>query len=269
MALSDKQRRQWDDNGYLVIESFFDEHELTAVESSLQRVWLERPANVTVDDLVTTRRLRASQVSDDELDHMFKVIDLYLVDPSVRRAVSSQRVVAIVGELLGDIPVVCNTLNMEKGSQQGCHLDTLYMTPVSDFALVATWMALEDVHPDAGPLRYFPGSQRIDRFRFWTGKFHYIPSEMPQWFEYMGESVARHGLQEDQFLAKKGDLFIWNALLFHGGAPINDLSRTRNSLVTHFYTKTDCKSLRSRTRRVESGAGMWLDSPNSPFRERT
>ena len=261
MGLSAKQRREWDENGYLVIEGFFDESDMNAVESSLMRVWLERPANVTVDDLATNRRIRASHVADDELDHLFKVNDLYLIDPTVRRVISSKRVVAAVGELLGDVPVVCNTLSLEKGSQQGSHLDTLYMTPASDFGLVATWMALEDVHQDAGPLRYFPGSHRIKPFRFSTGNVHYIPSEMPHWFEYMDESVAHLGLEETRFLAKRGDLLIWNALLFHGGAPINDLSRTRNSLVTHFYTRTDCKSWKCHVKTVEGGAGLWMDRP--------
>jgi ectoine hydroxylase-related dioxygenase (phytanoyl-CoA dioxygenase family) len=263
--ISHKQRRQWDEHGYLIVEGFFDDHDVRAVESLLQRVWRDRPGNVTVDDLVTSQRIRASQVSDADLNHLFKVNDLYLIDPGIRRVISSKRVVSLLGELLGDVPVVCNTLNMEKGSQQGCHLDTLYMTPVSDFALVATWMALEDVHPDAGPLRYFPGSQRIEPFRFSSGLFHYIPSEMPRWFEYMDESVARLGLEEERLLAKKGDLLIWDALLFHGGSPINDLSRTRNSLVTHFITKTDCEAARSRIRPIEGGAGMWLDRPQAPI----
>ena len=261
LALSAKQRREWDENGYLVIEGFFDESDIFAVESALTRVWLDRPANVTVDDLVTNRRIRASQVADDELDHLFKVNDLYLIDPTVRCVISSKRVVAAVGELLGDVPVVCNTLSLEKGSQQGSHLDTLYMTPASDFGLVATWMALEDVHQDAGPLRYFPGSHRIKPFRFSTGNVHYVPSEMPHWFEYMDESVAKHGLEETRFLAKRGDLLIWNALLFHGGSPINDLSRTRNSLVTHFVTRTDSISQKCRLRAVEGGAGLWMDRP--------
>ena len=221
---------------------------------------------MTIDDLVADLRIRASQITDGELDHMFKVNDLYLVDPNVRKVVSSQRVVAVVGELLGDVPVICNTLNMERGSQQGSHIDTLFMTPVSDFSLVATWMALEDVHPDAGPLRYFPGSQHIKPTRFSNGRFHYIPEEMPGWYEYMDESVDRYGLEEERFLAKRGDLFIWDALLYRGGSPINDLSRTRKSLVTHFFTKSDCKSMHSPKRRVESGAGMWLDRPPQPIK---
>jgi phytanoyl-CoA hydroxylase len=265
MVVSDRQRKQWDENGYLVIEGFFDEHEIAAIECSVQRVWHERPTNVTIDDLVTDRRLRASEVTDDELDHIFKVNDLYLVDPNVRRVVSSQRVVAVIGELLGDVPVICNTLNMEKGSQQGSHIDTLFMTPVSDFSLVATWMALEDVNADAGPLRYFPGSQRIKPLRFSHGLFHYIPDEMPGWYDYMDECVARYGLGEERFLAKRGDLFIWDALLYHGGSPINDLSRTRNSLVTHFFTETDCQTMPSPKRPAESGAGMWLDRPLQPI----
>jgi phytanoyl-CoA hydroxylase len=270
MPLSDRQRKLWNENGYLVIEGFFDEPDIAAIESSLERVWHERPTNVTIDDLVSDRRIRASQVTDDESNHTFKVNDLYLVDPNVRKVVSSQRVVAVVGELLGDVPVICNTLNMEKGSQQGSHIDTLFMTPISDFALVATWMALEDVHADAGPLRYIPGSQRIEPLRFSNGQFHYIPDEMPGWYEYMDESVARYGLEEERFLAKRGDLFIWDALLYHGGSLIDDLSRTRKSLVTHFFTKTDCKSMSRRarsveTRPVESGAGMWLDRALQPI----
>ena len=42
------------------------------------------------------------------------------------------------------------------------------------------------------------------------------------------------GLETKTFMAKKGDVLIWHADLMHGGAPIQDLERTRKSLVAHF-----------------------------------
>jgi ectoine hydroxylase-related dioxygenase (phytanoyl-CoA dioxygenase family) len=46
------------------------------------------------------------------------------------------------------------------------------MTPATERKLVATWMALEDALPDAGPLRYYPESNQIEPFRFMTGLLH-------------------------------------------------------------------------------------------------
>ncbi len=46
--------------------------------------------------------------------------------------------------------------------------------------------ALEDVHPDSGPLRYYPGSSHIPTFRFSDGGLHVRNEQMESWSEYMG-----------------------------------------------------------------------------------
>ena len=48
-----------------------------------------------------------------------------------------------------------------------------------------------------------------------------------------GACVDR-GFITERFEANKGDLLIWHADLLHGGAKIENPSRTRKSLVTHF-----------------------------------
>jgi phytanoyl-CoA hydroxylase len=265
VSLSQVQRDHWNDNGYLVVEGFFSETDVKVIEEALVRTWRLRPSNVTVDDLATGERLRASQVTDEARKHNFKVNDIYLVDPEVRAVISSERVVALTGELLEDQPVVCNTLNLERGSQQADHLDTLYMTPRSDRGLVATWMALEDTHADAGPLRYWPGSHRIEPFRFSNGSLHVADNEMSHWADYMASSVESHGLAQQTFIAERGDLFIWNALLLHGGSEICNPNLTRNSLVTHFWSKSDCDAGSILTRPTEGGAGFWMDRPSQPI----
>jgi ectoine hydroxylase-related dioxygenase (phytanoyl-CoA dioxygenase family) len=44
-------------------------------------------------------------------------------------------------------------------------------------------------------------------------------------------------LQQEKFMAKKGDVFVWHANLLHGGSPINNPALSRKSMVLHFYAK--------------------------------
>jgi len=253
-VLGQRRHAFWHEHGFLVLSGFFTEEEVAAVERAEAVAWEDRRPDVIVDDLVTNRRSRISDVAEEDRTHPFKVNDLYLIDERLRNVAVSERVGMVLAELLGDEPVLCNTLSFEKGSQQADHLDTLYMTPRTDGALAATWIALEDTHSDAGPLRYYPGSNHIAPFRFSDGTYHVNLPEMPQWSEYMAGEVDRHGLQEERFLAQRGDLFIWDAWLLHGGSEICDVSRTRRSLVSHYFTQTDCEHLGSDLR---PGAGAW------------
>jgi len=258
-----KRKAYWDDNGFLVLPGFFSEEECQAVASASDRVWDKRPAGVVVDDLDTNRRCRAPDVSDDDARaHRFKLNDLYLSDTQLREVTVSERVGMVLEELLGDEPVACNTLNFDYGSQQADHLDTLYMTPLSDAALVATWMALEDTVADAGPLRYYPGSNHIEPYRFSTGSYHVSLPEMEPWSDYMADEIDRRGLEEQRFLARRGDLFIWHALLLHGGSEICRPGLTRKSLVTHFFTQADCEKLGSDLR--PAPGGWWMMKPPLP-----
>jgi ectoine hydroxylase-related dioxygenase (phytanoyl-CoA dioxygenase family) len=166
----------------------------------------------------------------------------------------------VLEELLGDEPAICNTLNFTKGSQQADHLDTLYMTPPDEHGLVATWMALEDAQEGSGPLRYYPGSHRIKPYRFTDGRLHTVPDEMSLWSDYMAEQVERHGLKDEVFYAKKGDLFIWSAFLLHGGSAIAQPQLSRQSLVTHYWTQSQCDTNGWSLRPAQGG--WWILKPH-------
>jgi ectoine hydroxylase-related dioxygenase (phytanoyl-CoA dioxygenase family) len=168
LALTPAQQRSFRDNGFLVIPGFFSESEVSAVQGAYASVWRDLPKDVVVDTEVSMRRVRARDLTEQERRQPFKINDLYLRDVGLREATLSERLGAILRQLLADDPVICNTLSLEYGSQQADHLDTLFMTPRTDGRLVATWMALEDVQPDAGPLRYYPESNHIEPYRFRT-----------------------------------------------------------------------------------------------------
>jgi phytanoyl-CoA hydroxylase len=263
MILTTRQRADWNRHGYLIVPGFFDEVDVDAIASALDRSWTHPNSTLVADDLVTGRRQRAIDVHPEDRVHPFKVNDLYLERDEVRRVCLSEGVGKILTELLEDEPVLVNTLNLAQSSQQPDHVDSLYMTPHTAGGLIATWMALEDVLPDSGPLRYYPESHQIEQFRFSDGTFHANDEEMPQWAEYMAGTVEKRGLEETTFLAKKGDLFIWHAHLLHGGSEIETPGRTRNSLVSHFWTATDAKNLHLDIKPLEQG--YWYDRPPQPI----
>lgn len=238
-----KRKTDWEREGFVVLPGFYDHMELDAAEAEVARVWKSNAPRVVVDDMDVKQRLRLADVGEEaRRSHRFKINDLYLELDSVRRLALNARITPILSDLLGHTPVLCNSLNFELGSEQDDHVDSLYMTPRSERHLIAIWVALEDCHLDAGPLRYYPGSHEIPQYIFSTGSHHFVKEEMPLWSRYMQEQIATRGLMSKTFPARKGDVFIWSAYLLHGGSPIRDRSRTRKSIVFHYYSDDDCRS---------------------------
>jgi ectoine hydroxylase-related dioxygenase (phytanoyl-CoA dioxygenase family) len=260
--LTTQQRKSFAENGFLIISGFFDQLDLDGVRAAYDAVWRDRPLDAVVDTRLTNRRIRIKDVTAEERAYPVKVNDLYLRDETLRDIVLSHRIGAILTELFEDDPVIINTLSVEYGTQQRAHLDTLFMTPSTPGKLLATWMALEDVAEDAGPLFYYPESNHIEPYVFEDGGYHVHYPEMPVWDEYMASAVERRGLEKTQFLAKEGDLLIWDAWLLHGGAEICQPGLTRSSLITHYFTKSDCMALRSDVRPTEGG--YWMRRPPLP-----
>jgi ectoine hydroxylase-related dioxygenase (phytanoyl-CoA dioxygenase family) len=265
-VLTAQQRRFWADNGFLVLPGFAADEDLEAVRKLLHRIWEIRAPRIVVDDLMTGARvlLQDSEFGVDA--HSFKVNDLYLEFDEVRRLSLGGRITSVLGELLGDTPVLVNSLNFERGSQQPYHVDSLFMTPKTVGNLAATWIALQDCHPDAGPLAYFPQSNHIVPFQFLGGGYHFRQEEMPLWEEYVFSEVERRSLEPQFFAARAGDLFIWSSNLLHGGSQIKDPGLTRHSLVSHFWTSTDCREIGLDL--VPYGDAFWNNRPHQPVPSR-
>jgi ectoine hydroxylase-related dioxygenase (phytanoyl-CoA dioxygenase family) len=113
------------------------------------------------------------------------------------------------------------------------------MPPVVPYRMVAVWIALEDVSPEAGPLRYAPGSNDIPPFVFSRGHLRVVEDEVLLFNDYMAKNLAERGLGVREFCPKKGDAFIWHPLLYHGGSKILNPAKTRRSLVAHYFPAAD------------------------------
>jgi len=261
--LSTQQKEFWQENGYLHFEGFYRSDEINRIHQLYDDAWRIKSSFVVVDDLETGQRCLSSSVGmNKQQQHHFKVNDLYLIFQGVRNFVLKEAIVETLFELLGDQPVLCNTLNLEYGSQQADHMDSLYMTPRTMGKVAATWVALEQVHSDSGPLRYYPGSHRISPYVFSTGSVHFVEAEMPLWERYMTDEIKRLDLRPQLLLAGAGDLFLWHASLLHGGSAIRNPRKTRKSLVSHFWTVADCRAQNLEC--VAQGKGFWYRRPPQP-----
>jgi len=248
--LSADQQKDWDDNGYLLLKNFYSSDEVDQINRLVDQLWREREnlgSDYVVDIFAGTdqeQRLLLADAPIEARESPYKLNDLFLSQDKIRKLVVGERLAPILRQLLKGFPMVCNSLNFEFGSQQGYHFDTFYMPSPTPNKMVASWIALEDTTENNGPLSYFPGSHKIPPYLFSKGTTHLIEKELPAFEDYIKKEIEKRGLKAESLLAKKGDVLIWHSQLFHGGSPIKDKSKTRKSLVTHYFTSEDFPKLK-------------------------
>ncbi len=206
-----------------------------------------KAGDVTIDVLagpLVGQRMRLADATDEALMFPHKINDLYLESQACRDLALDRDLCRILGKLIGGRPMIINSLTFTRGSQQPHHFDTYYMPPPVQDRMVVSSICLEDQSEVTGPLSYYPGSHRIPPYRFSHGGIHAVEAEMNAATAYIREQIDRLGLERKTFIGRAGDVFIWHGQLYHGGLPIKDQSRTRRTLVTHYWCATDVPSER-------------------------
>jgi ectoine hydroxylase-related dioxygenase (phytanoyl-CoA dioxygenase family) len=232
------------ENGYLVLPKLFSHDEVAAINAAVDRAWADRSIynNLTISAYTGTPDYIETYLRNvDPCARQFrhKLNHLYLYDWRVFDLIYSDKLQFVLAELLQAKPLLFNGLNMEQGTEQRMHIDTFYMPPRTFGKMVATWLALEDIHPDSGPLSYYPKSNHIPAYKFSHGEIWAKQDEMPAFDTYYDQELGNRGLKAEGFCPNKGDVFIWHAQLYHGGGKINNTALTRRSMVNHFWTYDD------------------------------
>src|SRR5262249_30920636 len=153
---------------------------------------------------------------EDLEGHHVRIMDFHNNSIAGKKLMLDRTIVSFLEYIFRDQVVAMQTLTYKYSSQQGAHQDYAYVVAEIPSHLAASWIALEDVHPDAGPLAYYPGSHGIRKFNFGKG-FVWTPESSPdghvKFSEHILSECRRMGLKEQLFLPKKGDVFIWHAAL--------------------------------------------------------
>lgn len=238
----------------------------TALPASIKEQWLRDGYVVlpgvysreTIDRynaLVAQERLTIPE-SKDEFGYGDRIGQLHQKHSELLELAISNRVLDLLRFAFGDDPTVFASLNFERGTEQKAHIDAIFFYPQPAYSMAGCWVALEDVHPDSGPLFYVPGSHRWPfsngedvvvgrpelaakreavRAQPGSAEEGAVVTELANTWtaDFLALQAAKNQAPVS-LLPKAGDVVIWHSLLAHGGSPRLNRSLTRKSVVFHY-----------------------------------
>jgi len=164
-----------------------------------------------------------------------RIQDAWEFDNDVRDIACNPSILALLSAVYGRQAFPFQTLNFPIGTQQPVHSDHIHFCSIPERFMCGVWVAMEDVHAEAGPLFYYPGSHVWPSY----GNEHIGASpgvDAVMKFIRLHEALPRtFGVERRTFAARKGQALIWASNLLHGGAPQSDPARSRWSQVTHYF----------------------------------
>lgn len=216
-----KSLLSWSKNGYTILDNFFSENEIDA-------------CNEEIETLLKNNKVKFRYGN--------KVMFAFHHSKIIKKMGTDKKLLDLLNIILGKKVELFQSINFLKGSQQRTHSDSIHMTTFPYGNLVAIWVALEDVKLESGPLHYYPGSHKLpyvmnrDYGNIGT-KYKLGPKSYTDYENHIEEVLVKNKLKKEIFLAKKGDVLVWHANLFHGGEKVIDKAITRKSMVFHYYSK--------------------------------
>lgn len=209
----------YSENGYLIIKGFLKDHIVDKINEEIEQLQKDKILKFRYGGKL-----------------MFAIHHSEII----RNLGNNENLLEFLSIIMDGQAKLFQSINFINGSQQKTHSDSIHMTTYPLGGLLGVWIALEDVDENNGALHYIPRSQNLPYFLnsdydnegnyFKIGKKSYSAYE-----DFLEKKVNDLGLKKEIFRAKKGDLLIWHANILHGGEPHLDKTRTRKSLVYHYF----------------------------------
>ena len=210
-------------NGYVILDNFISPRQCDMINSDL-------------DALIASGKLRY-EFKGQRIEKMFAH------SRAARELWAHPEILKVLSAIFDDQAVPCQTLNFMHGSQQAVHQDVIHLTPFPQGFMCGVWVALEDIHPDSGPLIVYPGSHRLPRLYTHTVGVEKV-RETSKWGEFSAaygpkvkELIDQSALEPVYYTPKAGSVLIWHENLAHGGSPRNNDELTRKSIVSHYFAR--------------------------------
>jgi ectoine hydroxylase-related dioxygenase (phytanoyl-CoA dioxygenase family) len=225
---------KWVRDGYVVVDDYLDTSEIDAMLAVLDGLWDDGPsiANLVVlgvrDEIGGARRFRLA------------IHGFHYVNRAASRIYRHRGLRRLASRLLGRRARPIAAINFMVGSEQALHQDMAVFHIYPHNYLLGAWIACEDIGAESGPLVVYPGSHRAEFFPGFTAypqtNLRTADAETTRTYQDYVDAVARH-FERREFVARKGQVLLWHGMLIHGGAPIQNRSRSRKSMVLHYSVR--------------------------------
>lgn len=216
---SKKSILDFDKNGFTILTQYLSPEKVATI-------------NNEIDNLLQEKKVH--------FGHGNKIIFAIHHSETLKAIGNDPQLIELLSALLGGPAALFQSINFMMGSEQHTHSDSIHMTTYPLGGLLGVWIALEDIDEDNGPLHYYPGSHKLPYYlnADYENEGSYFLLGGKNYTEYekmLEQKIIEHGIEKKIFRAKKGDLLIWHANLLHGGEQHINRSKTRKSMVFHYF----------------------------------
>lgn len=229
--LSEVQRKQYWDDGFIVIPGLFTAEQLAP--------WLERvralssgtasasPNMKLVRDVMYAKGVTAPPTPEHEICK----INFFENDPTLRAYAEAPQLLDYVESLLGPQLLFVNSMVITKppgvDGRHPMHQDLLYFGFRPGDRVLGTWTALEDVTRENGCLAVIPGSHRLELLEHANPDWEHVN------FGFVGVGPEQASAPRQHVEMKAGDTLLFHSLLLHGSGT-NRSQGFRRAISAHY-----------------------------------
>ena len=227
-------KKTYNQKGFVIIKNLIPEEKVLNITYSLE---LFKKANKFYYTQSNHTWVKSSKLSKqgyliDSIQSPTKQQNCGELKLAVEDAISCIQISEVLKTITGEKEFI-NWQNMlfDKSTGTLDHADTWYLDTKPRGAMIAAWIALEDIHCDAGRFFVYPESHKLNIPENFNGeiKDHY------EYAKFMNEYITKNNLKKYVPRLKKGDVLFWHPYTIHGSWNQKNELYSRKSLTAHYH----------------------------------
>ena len=170
-----------------------------------------------------------------------RIVEAWKNSLAIKKIATNKKLLNFLSYAYQSNPIPFSTINFLKGTEQPLHSDEFHFGSIPHKYLTGCWVALEDIHPDSGPISIAVGSHKLPLF-----SFEMIGLSIPKTETEFKKSYTIYEDWVRQILKamkieiitpniKKGQCLIWLSNTLHGSFKIKDKNLSRKSMAIHYH----------------------------------
>ena len=236
------------DHGWMVVDLELGRNATRSVDQFFRNAWRKRPKELLAkhESVKAGVPTPMSHFPADWVDpstglpHQAgtKILEAHSHSKALSNLLRHPKLFRMVELVLDDVGVATQSLLFSHGSKQALHRDPWFVPTNPASTMLASWVAMEDISPNSGPLAFIPGSHRLPwKLLDGTGDILFAdasPLAIEEHKRHLFQEVKDKGLKVEHFVPRRGEAILWHAGLIHGGSEVKDATKTRKSFVVHY-----------------------------------
>jgi len=248
-AITEEQKRQFDEEGYVIVKGLFAEEELREIDRAFEEISLRTIPGHFEPDL--------SEPCADPLKRYPRVMHPHRFDDTAKRYMLHRPVLDALHDLYGEEALAAQSMFYYKppGSRgQALHQDNFYLK-VEPGNCIAAWTAVDAADEENGGLLVVPKTNGHDIV---------CPDEADA-----SESFTTHFVKPPQgakpvpATMDRGDVLFFNGNLIHGSYRNKSKTRFRRAFICH-YANASATRIASYYRPLYRADGTEVDLETNP-----